>query len=341
MQSTSHSIRTAPPGEGKDSTSPPPPKLAVQLVHHHDLFVAASAGDLLTSRALLDRGLRLIVGAGNLTDSLGRLDVNAVNADGATAMYIAAAHGHTALVEVLADEGGADVNVGTREDSTLQLVEAWKDDPPSEFIRSRRHGAVCPLYIAARNGKMGTVRALLQRGANVNQETNLFETALMGASWDGRTEVIKLLLDHGAVVGKGNCEGELPMYAAAEGGHSAIVTLLLNHGASSCDSAEEKLHKGEKNDLGLLRQSGNGVGPGIDVNLGTNEEHEHPNSTALLGAARAGHVGVIKILLHHGADADKTDDGSMSPLHAAADGGHVEAVVVLLAAGAATDGCVS
>jgi ankyrin repeat protein len=176
MQSTSHSIHTAPPGEGKDSTSPPPPKLAVQLVHHHDLFVAASAGDLLTSRALLDRGLRLIVGAGNLTDSLGRLDVNAVNADGATAMYIAAAHGHTALVEVLADEGNADVNLGTPEDSTLQLVEAWKDKPPG-FVRGRRHGAVFPLYIAARNGKVDTVRALLQRGAEVDQLTNLFDGA--------------------------------------------------------------------------------------------------------------------------------------------------------------------
>ena len=87
-------------------------------------------------------------------------------------MYIAAAHGHTELVEVFADEGGADVNLATPEDSTLQLVEAWKDDLRAGYVRGLEHGAVFPLYIAARNGKVDTVRALLQRGAEVDQLTD-------------------------------------------------------------------------------------------------------------------------------------------------------------------------
>ena len=126
------------------------------------VFAAAAEGDLLTTRALLLRH---------------GVDVNAEDDDGVTPMYIAAAHGHTELVEVLADEEGADVNLGTPEDSTLQLVEAWKDDPPGEYVRGRKHGAVFPLYIAARNGKVDTVRALLQRGAEVDQLTNLFDGA--------------------------------------------------------------------------------------------------------------------------------------------------------------------
>ena len=52
------------------------------------------------------------------------------------------------------------------------VVEAWKDDPPEEYVRGQKHGAVFPLYIAARNGKVDTVRALLQRGAEVDQLTD-------------------------------------------------------------------------------------------------------------------------------------------------------------------------
>ena len=111
--------------------------LTAQIPHIRTLFEAAATKDLHTTRALLLRH---------------GVDVDAQDTDGMTTMYIAAAHGHTELVEVLADEGGADVNLGTLEDSTLQLVEAWKDNPPGEWFRSLERGAVFPLYIAARNG---------------------------------------------------------------------------------------------------------------------------------------------------------------------------------------------
>ena len=47
-----------------------------------------------------------------------------------TAMYIAAAYGHTAVVELLADEGGADVSEGTLADAKMLLVESWKTENP-------------------------------------------------------------------------------------------------------------------------------------------------------------------------------------------------------------------
>jgi ankyrin repeat protein len=58
------------------------------------------------------------------------VDVGARNAAGVTAMYIAAAHGHTAVVELLADEGGADVSEGTLADAKMLLVESWKTENP-------------------------------------------------------------------------------------------------------------------------------------------------------------------------------------------------------------------
>ena len=103
------------------------------------------------------------------------VDVDAENENGTTAMYIAAAHGHTAVVEVLADEGQADVSKSTRDGFELQLVEC---DTATAYERAYVPlGQVPPLYIAARNGRLDTVRALLQRGAEVDQLTNLFDGA--------------------------------------------------------------------------------------------------------------------------------------------------------------------
>ena len=53
-------------------------------------------------------------------------------------------------------------------------------------------------------------------------------------------------------------------------------------------------------------------------------------STALHLASRKGHIGVIRVLLDNGADADAQDNYQSTPLHMASAGGHVEAVRLLL-----------
>ena len=92
------------------------------------------------------------------------VDVNARNADGATLAYIAAAHGHRAVLEVLVDQGGADVGKATPDDAKLLLLESWRLDSPSQEVLARTDGGTCPLYIAVRNGRVDTVRALIKRG---------------------------------------------------------------------------------------------------------------------------------------------------------------------------------
>ena len=291
------------------------------------LFAAAAEGDLLTTRALLLRH---------------NADIDAFHVGGMTPMYIAAAHGHTELVGVLADEGGADVNLGTPTDSTLQLVEAWKDDPPPEWIRGLKRGAAFPLYIAARNGKVDTVRALLQRGAKVDQRTDypFKETALWGASRDGRTEVIKLLLDHGADVNEANVDGQNALHAASVGGHAEAVAFLLSAGAvadvcggESCAPLHAAAVGGRSHShseiITLLLDTG-----GVDINQVTGEAHDYPGSTALMLAAELGHVEAIDILLGRGADVSASDDAGATALSFASDNGHVEAITLLLGRGA-------
>ena len=63
------------------------------------------------------------------------VDVDAENENGTTAMYIAAAHGHTAVVEVLADEAHADVSKSTPDDA--------RRPPPSALAQ-----AICAEFAA-------------------------------------------------------------------------------------------------------------------------------------------------------------------------------------------------
>ena len=110
--------------------------------------------DLLASKVDLNlpRDLGAAVAAGDIEDARGFLqqpgvDVDAYDADGATLTYIAAAHGHTAMVAMLVDEGGADVRKATPDDAKALLIEAWRLNPPSQEDQDESDGGACPLYI--------------------------------------------------------------------------------------------------------------------------------------------------------------------------------------------------
>ena len=57
-------------------------------------------------------------------------------------------------------------------------------------------------------------------------------------------------------------------------------------------------------------------------------------NTALMAAARCGHLQIVKLLLGHGAEVDSKNDNGMTPLIAASQTGHWETVEALLVAGA-------
>ena len=250
------------------------------------LFAAAAEGDVHTTRALLRKP---------------GVDADAVNEDDITAMYIAAAHGHTAVVEVLADEGHADLSKSTPADAKLLLVESWRSNPPPEYFLELVHGCIPPLYIAARNGRVDTVRALLQRGADVGQPTTLLETALHGASRDGRTAVITVLLDHGAEVNTVDTSDQSPLWVASKGGHIEAIKICLDHGA----------------DLNKV----NGFG-----------------ETPMYVAAERGHVEALKVFIDRGGDVNTANRIGQTPMWTASVYGHAEAIKILLAAGAAIPG---
>ncbi|MCX7036012.1 MAG: ankyrin repeat domain-containing protein [Proteobacteria bacterium] len=157
-----------------------------------EIAAAASKGDTATVERLLKSGA----------------DVNAQQADGATALQWAAYRGDVKLTERLL-KAGAKPGLGNRNGATpmwlaashgdaavIQVLLKGGADANEQLPLGRR-----PLMLAARSGSVGAVRALLDRGADVNAvESERGTSALMQAADQGHADVLRELIKRGANV---------------------------------------------------------------------------------------------------------------------------------------------
>ena len=174
------------------------------------------------------------------------------DAAGITPLMYATDFGDLRSVKVLV-AAGADVNVGRRNGATPIF---WAANGPSEVLSwllehgaSHNPGSVArsPLIVAAKFGELENVRALLDRGADVNAADDR-GTPLIHAVGSDRAgpEIVRLLLDRGANpnVEVKRCEACIHEPIAADGsgdvsalmlarqrGESAIVRMLIAAGA--------------------------------------------------------------------------------------------------------------
>src|SRR5262245_11923960 len=133
-------------------------------------------------------------------------DVNAAQADGATALQWAVYHNDKELTDLLVG-AGANVKAANREGAT-------------------------PLWLASVNGNAGIITALLDAGADANEHLPLGRTPLMIASRTGNVDAMRVLLDHGADVNaKETLRGTTALMWAADETHPAAVQLLIERGA--------------------------------------------------------------------------------------------------------------
>lgn len=100
-----------------------------------------------------------------------------------------------------------------------------------------------PLHIAAFEGHLGAVQALIDSGADVNardamQWTPIFKAAYNHEQDCGYAPVVKALVDAGADVNARIGFGLTPLMLAAGGGEGAVCEVLLNAGADAMASNE-------------------------------------------------------------------------------------------------------
>jgi ankyrin repeat protein len=138
-----------------------------------------------------------------------KADVNAVQADGATAIQWAAYRDDLEMADALI-AAGADIKLANREGATPLYLASLHGSAPM-IDKVLKAGAdpntlgpegETPLMLAARTGNLDAMRVLLDHHADVNAKDKLRSTtALMWATEQSHPEAVKLLIEHGAAVG--------------------------------------------------------------------------------------------------------------------------------------------
>jgi outer membrane lipoprotein-sorting protein len=170
-----------------------------------------------------------------------------------------------------------------------------------------------PLMEAAFQGRLSSVRTLLDNGADVLAKDSSGRTALMSAIIGAHSEsngVAKVLIEHGADVNAKDNHGCTPLILAAKYEVADILEPLLAHGAEieAIDQwGSTALMNTSRGDLGAIL-----IAHGANVNI-----RDGAGQTPLTQAARCGNSGLVRVLLAHSADPSAREpDGSTALTYA-------------------------
>ncbi len=192
-------------------------------------------------------------------------------------------------------------------------------------IDAKNKGGNTPLFDAASVANTDTARLLIAHGADVNARgwynlTPLHRAALA----HGDKDLVLLLLDHGADV---NAEGYTwkwtPLDDAVRGGHRDVAKLLIEKGARTSDLDLVLFWACTQGDKELAE---------LIIRMGANVNSETWGHAPAMQAIWSGYttatkpadvprlVGVLELLLEHGADPNAKDRWDWSLLHYACQG---------------------
>jgi ankyrin repeat protein len=311
---------------------------------------AAMRGDRDAVRALLKQGA----------------DVSAARGDGMTALHFAAERGDAAMTEMLV-YAGANVAAVTRIGQYTPLHVASRAGNPAVVKALLKAGAnvsartttsgVTPLHLAAASGSAAVVELLLNHGADTDAgESEWGQTPLMFAAAENRVDAIRLLLERGADAtiktrsidiahqsqldrAAGNVQKKVLEAAVVKGQaptprqvQAAIEASRELYASGKIPPPEEKPAAGR-----------GGRGGADDANAANSfnpEEINPPVSnkggmTALLHAARQGHLEAARALLEGGAPIDQPGSGdATSPLLMAVINGEFDLAMFFIERGA-------
>ena len=270
-----------------------------------------------------------------------KIDLNAKDDDGFTALTVASREGHIKIVEMLLN-AKADINVKTLENNTALMVATANRHidivrllltAKSDVNAISTRGATA-LLLASGLGNIELVKLLLNAKAEVNIITmpNV-PTALIMASSEGHLSIVKLLLTTQADVNATmKPRGDTALTAASVKGYSEVVQALINAKAD----VNAVLSKDNVNATALLQASGNGyltivrqlLLAGANVNWKSNRGY-----TALMMASDLGDTSIVQALLTAKADVNSKDGKGRTALWYATQKRHNNTIQLLKDAG--------
>ena len=135
------------------------------------------------------------------------------------------------------------------------------------------------LHVAARDGDLARLRAVLASGVDVNTRDSLGWTALRWAALEGHTACLEALLAAGASVHSCGFDGTNPLHYASLRGHIACVRALIAAGSDvniacwpCCRPFSEALHRDRRRVLKILLRAGANVVTNTISRANTNAE---------------------------------------------------------------------
>jgi ankyrin repeat protein len=217
-----------------------------------------------------------------------RVQIDAAEADGFTALHWAVQRDNLPIVDLLL-KAGANAKATTRYN-------------------------VPPLYLAANNGNAAIVGRLLDAGADPNASVYEGQTMLMTAALAGKADAVRRLLTRGAKVDAIEpYRGQTALMWAAAEGNTAAVDVLLEAGAR----LDAKSTAGFTPFLFAVRNAHIDTAVTLIMHGANVNELAPDGSSALSMATVNAYYELASVLLDHGANPNLPDPRA-SPLHAVA-----------------------
>ncbi|MBV9506558.1 MAG: ankyrin repeat domain-containing protein [Acidobacteriia bacterium] len=181
-------------------------------------------------------------------------------------------------------------------------------------------GGLTALVLAAREGALTAVQALVEAKADVNQAAGDGSTAMLVAIQNGHYDVATFLLNHGADPNLANEKGWNPLYLAVKHRNIETGTIPVPNANQAMDFIQLLLDKGANPNLRLKANT--------EIRNGQRATWlNEAGATPFLRAALCGDIEVMKLLLKHGADPKITTDDHTTPLMAAAGVGYTDGFI--------------
>ena len=254
----------------------------------------------------------------------------------------AAMRGDRAAVQALLRQK-SNVNVAQGDGSTALHWAAYRDDVEmarlliaagADMKAVTRVGKITPLFMAAQTGNAAILALMIDAGAAVNSGNANGTTPLMLAAASGKADAVKVLLTHGANANaKDITNGQTAAMFAAAAGRTDVVRELVARGAdlNVITPVSEIINMAER----YKRETGGKGTRGITGEGGRSDVNAMGGMTALLFAAREGHLDTVQALVAAGANVNlvSANDG-MSPLVSGIINGHFDVALFLLDNGA-------
>ncbi|GFS44601.1 ankyrin-3 [Nephila pilipes] len=251
---------------------------------------------------------------------------------GKTSLHIASYYGHEDVVKALLEHGA---NISCKDifgftPLHCAVIECNFDvayillGKETDVDSNQTFYGFTALQLAAGNGQLNLINALLERNANVKFKSDLHFTPLHFAACGGHLETVKSFVAKGIDVNAKNLDGFTALHGAVEIGAEAVVAILLEQGADV-----NALYLNIYTPLNLAIRNGSLEISELLLKNGAKIDYEMESGiTSMQYAAICGDRDLIELLLKYKADSNVEE--KVLILHTAAYKGHKNIMELLV-----------